>query len=227
MGDAPDAPLPSPSIPDDLTDPLLESDDELKMEEELEETVLGESSKFLSSISRKDILRQQLNDPVLATVIRVLLNDGTSPKVLPVKWQTLIKRGLLKVDEQQMLYRKPFKENPLSRNDLFVVPPSLRRPLIDHYHESLLEGSHRGVRATDRKIRERFYWPGSLTSVRSRLRYCTKCQKGKKDPRADKQGLPIPNISDRPGQMVQADSFGPMPETTSGHQLWHHSDRHF
>ena len=55
------------------------------------------------------------------------------------------------------------------------VPPSLRRPIFDHYHSL----SHPGVRATQRLLTSRFVWPRMNAEVRQWTRACIKCQRSK------------------------------------------------
>jgi hypothetical protein len=53
-----------------------------------------------------------------------------------------------------------------------VMPLSLRKSLVEEYHNSALSG-HLAYRRTFQKLRDKYYWPSMLNDIRE---YCQKCE---------------------------------------------------
>ncbi|OWZ13771.1 reverse transcriptase [Phytophthora megakarya] len=62
-----------------------------------------------------------------------------------------------------------------------VVPDSLHRDFLHHYHVSL-EGGHQGVGRTSRTIQANFHWCGLYRGVQRYVGDCTDCETGKGKP---------------------------------------------
>ena len=91
-----------------------------------------------------------------------------------------------------------FKDGLIHYKDYIYVPnvPSLRREILDHFHNSK-EGGHSEWLRTYMRVKHFFYWEGIKKAVKKLVAECDTCQKVKYDTRPPSgllQPLPIPNM---------------------------------
>lgn len=85
-------------------------------------------------------------------------------------------------------------------SDRIVIPPSLRRLMLEKLHSS-----HQGIEATLRLARETIFWPGMSKDVTEFVNNCITCSKFQRSPPNEPyQSHPIP---DRPWQYLSMDVF--------------------
>ncbi|OWY95524.1 reverse transcriptase [Phytophthora megakarya] len=88
------------------------------------------------------------------------------------------------VDENGLLF---FSPKTLQRGEgrdgvvRMVIPDSLQRDFLHHYHASL-EGGHQGVGMTYRRIQAKFHWRGLYRSAQRYVGEYTDCETGKGKP---------------------------------------------
>ncbi len=92
--------------------------------------------------------------------------------------------------------------------DVIVVPPEKIGDICYLFHASP-GGAHMGITATQRKLENRFWWPGILNDVADFIRCCLFCQSSKPTQHTAEHKLhPIP--FGFPMDLVQIDIAGPM-----------------
>ena len=140
---------------------------------------LDEIEEDTFPLDMKLLAKAQLNDKTLRAKVRKHLDDFTERKV---------------------------EETPvLLYQGRIYVPPSLRKRIINWYHEFLC---HPGETRTEQSIRTCYIWPNIATDVKNIVKYCRECQLNKKQRR--KYGhLPAKQAETTPGKFVQVDLIGP------------------
>lgn len=114
-----------------------------------------------------------------------------------------------------VLYRQNY--HPNGRKWVPVVPRTLRRPILEAYHDAATAG-HLGFAKTYERIRSLYFWPGLSTCVAKYVRSCASCQHRKRSttpPAGLLQPVPCPSA---PFGTVGIDLFGPLPPTSSGYR---------
>ncbi|OWZ00707.1 reverse transcriptase [Phytophthora megakarya] len=121
------------------------------------------------------------------------------------------------VDENGLLF---FCPKTLQRGEdrdgvvRMVIPDSLQRDFLHHYHASL-EGGHQGVGRTYRRIQANFHWRGLYRSVQRYVGECTDCGTGKGKPTG--QGESPGNIQGTyPFQGISMDHIPSLPKSFKG-----------
>lgn len=71
-----------------------------------------------------------------------------------------------------------FKDGIYYKENKMYVPPSLRKDIINSYHDALIAG-HMGSKTTIARIRINYYWPSLATDVQSYIKSCLPCQQNK------------------------------------------------
>ncbi|GMF20123.1 unnamed protein product [Phytophthora fragariaefolia] len=95
-----------------------------------------------------------------------------------------------------------------------VVPETLHRDFLHHYHTSL-EGGHQGIGRTYQRIRAHFHWRGLYRSVQRYVGECIDCEKGKGRPVI--RGPSPGNLqATYPFQIVAMDHITSLPKSFKG-----------
>ena len=110
-------------------------------------------------------------------------------------------------DINGVIYRKLVTENSFEDYKT-VVPESLRKDVLEMYHNSTLAG-HGGIRQTYERIREHFFWPNLMREVTQHCKNCEKCS-FKKDVIHVKAPLHPVKVN-QPFEKVYLDLIGPLP----------------
>ncbi len=111
-----------------------------------------------------------------------------------------------------------YKKHPGSgRSLLLVVPSIMRRDIVEECHDSA-DGGHRGVEKTLARIRQRFWWKGVASSVKSYVKSFHFCQTFK-----SLVGLPVGKLQpiSPPREMFHTlgiDHLGPFKPTIRGNR---------
>ena len=165
----------------------------------------------LSQISKLDIAKAQQEDLSLQPIF------------------TRAARGKRETDEEEFLvsggtlYRRwiPWKNGEGGSEEevtQLVVPSCFRTALIKLAHEGPLAG-HLGIQRTLQRLKQVFWWPSMLRSVKEIVKCCHTCQVvGKATHSVTPAPLhPIPAV-DPPFSRVIVDIVGPLPQTKSGNK---------
>lgn len=201
---------------DDLSDTFLNSvfDQDLGSSQNSDSL---ESKKSLQdvddiSLTRKQLIKEQISDPELSGLRDKALPDDEIAKV-PVGYY--LKDGVL-----MRKWRPP--DIPANEDwaviNQVVVPKVYRNEILSMAH-GLPLGGHLGVNKTVNKILKQFFWPGLRKDVSSFCKTCHTCQvvgKHKLDPPAAPL-QPIPAFGE-PFSKVIVDCVGPLPKTRLGNQ---------
>ena len=136
---------------------------------------------------------------------------GLSPesRSLHQQWDSLqVKHG--------KLWRKFFLYDGTVSCLQLVVPHSLHNQVLRELHDSPV-GGHLGQDKVIGKLRQRFYWPGSITDAKQWCNTCPSCAARKTHP--PRQQAPLNTITTgTPMQTVAVDILGPLPQTSSGNR---------
>lgn len=105
----------------------------------------------------------------------------------------------------------------LTRNDRIIVPLSLRKIVIERYHDHNM-GGHLGISKTLGRINKRFFWPNMRHEIKNYINGCLKCAKRKVHCVRKAPLEPIkPTLF--VWQQVALDIVGPLPETYLGNRF--------
>ncbi|GMF33980.1 unnamed protein product [Phytophthora fragariaefolia] len=120
------------------------------------------------------------------------------------------------VDEGNLLYYRPGEADVSERESSLklVIPETIRKDFLHHYHASL-EGGHQGVGRTYQRVRRHFHWPGIVASVQRFVGECADCEtdKGRPTIRGESPGN---IVSTYPIQVVAMDHIPSLPVSYKG-----------
>ena len=212
----------APHLPDPTEEQERESMEFIGcMVEELNQATLAviEETENIVPLSNKQIRRAQRDDPAVRKVIE-WVKQGRKPtkeerKLESKEAQTYFQQYELLYMENNILYRKTLEnEHTMVNQDRLCVPRGLQEKALfwAHAHPS---AAHRGVNATQQRVRARFYFPGMYHKVETYVIGCHSCLQKRGAPgRAD---VP-PHHTQRgfPGARWSVDLVGPLPRTEKG-----------
>jgi hypothetical protein len=116
-----------------------------------------------------------------------------------------------------VLYRSVLAPDGKEHCECIVVPFSIRRNLLTHFHEDV--NGHLGFRKLFAKLHRRFFWERMHRDIRNFSRACLFCRSRKSVPDS-KSGLPqrLPETT-RFGSMMAYDIVGPFNKTKIGQYI--------
>jgi ribonuclease HI len=122
------------------------------------------------------------------------------------------------ISDEDLLYyisTRPTKDRQGSQAHFrLVLPTTLHKEILRHYHDSL-EGAHQGISRTYARIKEHFYWRSLFKDVSNYVRSCDDCQTG--SGRSQREGRSPGNIeATRPFQVIGMDHVPSMPRSHRG-----------
>ncbi|XP_048000294.1 uncharacterized protein K02A2.6-like [Leguminivora glycinivorella] len=91
-------------------------------------------------------------------------------------------------------------EDVVFRNDLVIIPNSLRAEMINKVHEG-----HLGIEKCKRRARDVMWWPGMAAAVERAVRECEACAQRRAAP--PREPLAPHAVPDRPWQVLATDIF--------------------
>ena len=113
------------------------------------------------------------------------------------------------IEDDILMYRRS------STNSVPCVPSgTIRRDIIQLYHDSAANGAHFGRDKTLRKIRDRYYWDSMSSDVTNFIRSCLRCAENnpiRRKPPGHLQSIPPP---DGVWQLLTMDFHGPISPTS-------------
>ena len=114
----------------------------------------------------------------------------------PKKWLANKRFSLKVIDDIEIL---------VCDDKRLVIPVTMQKDILDWYHHYLM---HPGENRLEETIKATMYWPGMTSQIRKHVKYCPRCQKGKK--RKAKYGkLPTKIAEVTPWRCVCVDLIGP------------------
>ncbi|XP_076454426.1 uncharacterized protein LOC143289311 [Babylonia areolata] len=155
-------------------------------------------------VDRQTVQSLQRKDPSLAKVRELARTGSESPQ-----------DGTQYVFKQGTLFRVFAKQGRSFKQ--LVVPSELRPTVLAFGHDSSMAG-HLGVRRTQERIWQDFYWPGCSSDIRQYCRSCEVCQRT--TPKGQNVRVPlgtVPIVAE-PFSKVAVDLVGPIhPSSARGH----------
>ena len=133
---------------------------------------------------------------------------GYYTKSLWTQWENLVLTD-------DILYRRYSNDDGTSKLQI-VIPKSERRTALTQYHDSKTSG-HLGVTKTLTKLRQRYYWPGMQSDVRSYIAGCDKCSRKKGFQQTRRAPMQIAQ-SYAPMDRIATDILGELPATSAGNR---------
>lgn len=175
----------------------------------LDEDVEGDDVTF----TRNSLVREQQADSVIKDLSQKAYSETEAEKVPECYY---VKSGIL-----MRKWRPP--ESPAKEEwrviHQIVVPPCYRNDILAMAHDIPLAG-HLGIRKTQARIMQHFYWPKLHKDVVDFCRTCHTCQMIGKAQHSVKPAplIPIPAFEE-PFTRVLVDCVGPLPTTKSGYRF--------
>ena len=126
-------------------------------------------------------------------------------KRLMREWRRLVVRG----EEHPVLYRRTQTVRGAPTCLQMVVPQHLRREILEALHCGY-GGGYQGADRLEKLVRQRFYWPGIQSEVRSCCQRCEVCERRRDAPRGSE--APLGSLqSDGFMDRLDIDIVGPLP----------------
>ncbi len=155
------------------------------------------------ALSDKDWRKAQSADPQISRMID-LIKSGAQPSAPQVGSDTVdIDRRYLKIWDQLVLHNGVlFRKTNFQDEEIrqLVLPNLLHRDIFAALHDDL---GHQGRDRTLALFKQRFYWPGMETFVRSMVKACSRCLLRKTAPTRSAELVPI--VSSAPLELVCVD----------------------
>ena len=156
------------------------------------------------------MLREQQKDPLCKSILAFLRkntpwseNDGPMPLWASEIDFFFLEDGLLcRHYEPTSTKRRPFAQSQV------VVPLSLRKQLLQEYHDSPLSG-HMAYRRTCLRLRDKFFWPTLLADVKQYCFECEPCALGRRV-HGVKAFLNPLDLTTKPFEVIGMDFLGPI-----------------
>ena len=196
-------------------------------EEEAEEEAVAELNQFQSrpekrddiselrsiiapdQLSHEDIRRYQEQDPNLKHV-KNWIKRGEKPDLKDIRKEDIILKQYLSIFEtlyespEGMLFRSTQDPEPWPQ-DRLCLPEAMQLDAISNAH-CLLTG-HMGIQNTQRRLLQRYYFPGLYKAVEDFVRSCKICQLTSPTPKAQKHTLEVVQEGE-PWQKLSIDLLG-------------------
>ena len=162
----------------------------------------------------------QANDPDIMLVKR-WVESNKRPPFLEICGKGFFVRSLwsqfdsLEINESLLCRRlKPTELNKGTYQ--IIVPYSERRRILEYCHDQKFS-AHLGIHKTLAKVRQRYYWPGLQSDVRSYVTGCGQCNKRKRPQKTKRAPMQLYETS-CPMDRIATDILGELPETESGNK---------
>lgn len=168
-----------------------------------------EDTAFIGAVSLSDMATSQRADPELGALIDYL--EGQNP-VLPRH----LARGLATFCLRSgVLYKR--STEACGNLYLLIVPSDLRDEILFACHDEPTSG-HLGFARTLARVRQNYYWPKLVPSVKRYVRTCRQCQRRKTPPFSPAGFLHLITAPEAPFEQVGLDLLGPFPLSSSGNK---------
>ena len=131
-------------------------------------------------------------------------------KVYYLEWDRLELR-------EEVLYRRWESDDGKTIKWQLIIPDKYKDSVLEELHDSK-SAAHLGVTKTRNKIRDRFYWYGYTTDIRSWIRRCDICSR-RKSPSTRRRAKLQQDVAGHTGQRIAMDILGPLPITPSGNRF--------
>ena len=175
---------------------------------------------WLNEYSEGDLRKLQSEDPDVAPLLMWLETENGKPSKDQVVVESPSVRNLwLQWDQltirKGVLYRHWYSTKKKMPPHLqLVVPKSFQDTVLKSMHCGLIAG-HLGVKKTNSKVKNRFYWYRLKESIRIWVKNCTVCG-ARKSPNRKEKTTPQNYQVGAPMDRVATDILGPFPQSKSG-----------
>ena len=169
-----------------------------------------------------DTVTQQANNTLIHQVIS---NQQYDEKCCTISKKLSLMNNEQKEDdllskERHYILQNGILYKSVTRNNktilLLVVPLSLRQQILRQCHDDVFSG-HNGIKATEDRLRDRFYWEGFSADIEKYVKACEICSARKviSNPKVPVQSMPVPS---EPFQIIGTDITGPFNKTKDGNE---------
>lgn len=107
--------------------------------------------------------------------------------------------------------------NSKNVSNQIVLPESLREKIISIAHDSVWS-AHLGIKKTQDRVLNHFYWPGCFADIRRYCQSCEICQRvvSQRNPKVPLVSMPLIG---KPFHRVAIDIIGPLPRSSRGNRF--------
>ena len=188
-------------------------------EEEKEQAEFINSMKTMDAVvaklSKSLVVREQKTDETLNTVRGWIINGHPSkedmkgqPEDVKTYYQLL---DCLVIEDDILYMTKCLNKIGDGETRRTCIPESLRATVFYWSHQHLAAG-HFGQQATLMRAKYRFYFPGMTAYIYKQTDNCSTCLVKRQKVNL-KEGKHVPKIPGFPGEVINVDLVGPMPES--------------
>ena len=188
------------------------------------EEFISKENNFDASIKKKTIKREQQKDTELGPLIELITKEEGRKNIDIVtkdirkaikKWNHRLKRTITKYHLRKgLLFYKKEKEE--QDNYKLVIPTTLRRKVLDHFHN--INNIHNGPFRLSMALRRHFYWRGVYEDIQHYCKTCVTCQVSGKTRKHKRHGKLQLFPAREFNEMIAIDLVGPMPITDTGNE---------
>ncbi|KAI3359981.1 hypothetical protein L3Q82_014313, partial [Scortum barcoo] len=142
------------------------------------------ASQFLVSVlpahSASDLCSLQRDDPFLKEVL-VFWRRNAPPtsgerQQLSKPVMALLRQWDCLVEKDGVLFCKVFRSDGGEESLQLLLPVALKQDTLNQLHQ---EHGHQGIERTTKLVRQRCYWPGMSSDIKSWVQQCERCQVAK------------------------------------------------
>lgn len=105
----------------------------------------------------------------------------------------------------------------LIQTPTIVENKQMRENLLNKFHTDELYGGHCGSKKLYAKIKDQFYWRNMTRDIANLVKNCHICKLSKPNQKT-KESLEITKTPQKPFELLQIDTIGPLPKSNSGKQ---------
>nr|KAG5702720.1 hypothetical protein BaRGS_013357 [Batillaria attramentaria] len=154
---------------------------------------------LLGDVTREELIRLQAEDPNLAKIRELAKAEQPSPSG---------KKGTVRFAWRKGTLQRIFT-GPEGEYKQIVVPTSLRQGVLRLSHDVPMAG-HLGVKKTQDRLWNSFYWPGMGSDIRRYVASCEACQRTLPRGKIPKVPLGRMPLIDEPFRRIAVDLVGPL-----------------
>ena len=164
---------------------------------------------------------QQLADPDIGVILRWMETSPERPSAVHVVPESIAVKHLFVQWEQLevkqgVLYRRWESSTGDQKYLQYVVPKVQRDSILRQLHDAKTAG-HLGIKKTEGRVQERFYWPNFKKDVKIWCMSCDICASRKAPPKTPRAPMQHANVG-APLERIAIDITGPLPESHKGNK---------
>ena len=167
------------------------------------------AEEIVCCVDTTDVRQEQMKEPFCARLINYLEGKVENPN------RKIIRTSKPFTLQENKLFRKRMTSDGIKY--VLVIPKTMREEILFNFHDHVLSG-HLGFKKTWEKVKNRFFWPKMLATVKNYVFSCEKCNLQKpsnQKPVGLLQSIPP---TERPFEKIGIDKMGPFPTSINGNK---------